>query len=287
MIEKIKEYYELTKPGIVYGNALAVIAGFLLASRGHVNLLLFGATLVGVSFVIASACVFNNYIDRDIDKKMSRTKKRALASGLISGNAALVYATVLGVFGFSLLALYTNALTVWLALFATAMYVIVYGIAKRRSPFGTVVGSVSGAMPPVIGYVAVMNSLDLGALLLFIILTLWQMPHFYAIAMYRHEEYAAAGIPVLPVKRGMRAAKRQIIAYIVSFIIAATLLNIFHYTGITYGVVMLALGGTWLAKGLKGLHHNDDVVWARGMFFFSLIVLTVFCVLLSVDVLLP
>jgi len=286
-MEKIKEYYELTKPGIVYGNALTVIAGFLLASRGHINLLLFVATLVGISLVIASACVFNNYIDRDIDKKMSRTKKRALASGLISGNAALVYGTILGVLGFGILALYTNALTVWLGLFATAMYVVVYGIAKRRAPFGTVVGSVSGAMPPVIGYVAVTNSLDLGALLLFLVLTLWQMPHFYAIAIYRHDEYAAAGIPVLPVKKGMRATKRQIVAYIISFIVIAMLLNVFHYTGIAYAVAMLALGGIWLAKGLRGLHHNDDVSWARGMFFFSLIVLTVFCVLLSVDVLLP
>lgn len=286
-MEKVKEYYELTKPGIVYGNALTVIAGFLLASKGHVNFWLLLATVVGISLVIASACVFNNYIDRDIDKKMSRTKKRALASGLISGSAALVYGTILGVVGFGILALYTNALTVWIGLFATAMYVVVYGIAKRRSPSGTVVGSVSGALPPVIGYVAVTNTLDLGALLLFLILTVWQMPHFYAIAIYRHKEYAAAGIPVLPVKKGMRATKRQIIAYIIGFIIAAMLLNIFHYTGIMYAVVMLALGGVWLVKGLKGLHHNDDVAWAREMFFFSLIVLTVFCILLSVDVFLP
>jgi protoheme IX farnesyltransferase len=286
-MEKIKEYYELTKPGIVYGNALTVIAGFLLASRGHVNLWLLVATVLGISLVIASACVFNNYIDRDIDKKMSRTKKRALALGVISGSAALVYGTILGVFGFGILALYTNALTVWIGLFAMAMYVVVYGIAKRRSPFGTVVGSVSGALPPVIGYAAVTNTLDLGALLLFLILMVWQMPHFYAIAIYRHKEYAAAGIPVLPVKKGMRTAKRQIIAYIVGFIVVAMLLNIFHYTGIMYAIVMLALGGVWLVKGLKGLHHNDDVAWARGMFFFSLIVLTVFCVLLSVDVFLP
>ncbi len=283
----LREYYELTKPGIVYGNGLAVIAGFLLASKGRVSPWLLVATLVGISLVIASACVFNNYIDRDIDKKMTRTKKRALVTGDISGTTALVYATILGIVGFGLLALYVNVLVVWVGLFAMAMYVIVYGIAKRRSVWGTVVGSVSGALPPVIGYVAVTNMLDLGALLLFVILTLWQMPHFYAIAMYRRDEYAAAGIPVLAVKRGMKASKWQIIGYVIAFTLAALLLNIFHYTGITYAVVMLALGIVWLIKGIKGLHVADDVRWARRMFLFSLIVLTVFCILLSVDAFLP
>jgi len=283
----VKEYYELTKPGIVYGNALTVLAGFLLASRGHISIWLLIATIVGVSLVIASACVFNNYIDRDIDKKMSRTKKRALVTGDISSQTALVYATVLGVVGFALLALYVNVLVVWLGLFAMVMYVAVYGFAKRRSVWGTVVGSVSGAIPPVAGYVAVVNTFDLGALLLFIILTLWQMPHFYAIAMYRRDEYAAAGIPVLAVKKGMKASRRQIMGYIIAFIAAALLLNILHYTGITYAVVMLALGIVWLVKGIKGLRAKDDIRWARGMFFFSLIVLTVFCLLLSVDAFLP
>jgi len=110
--QTVKAYYRLTKPGIIYGNAITALAGFLLASRGHIDIILGIATLLGISLVIASACVFNNYLDQGIDIKMARTKKRALVTGVIKGQAALVYAVILGIVGFTALAAYTNALTV-------------------------------------------------------------------------------------------------------------------------------------------------------------------------------
>jgi len=283
----LKTYYHLTKPGIIYGNALTATAGFLLASKGHVKVWLLIATIMGTSLVIASACVFNNYIDRGIDKKMARTNKRALVSGLVTGQNAVIYATLLGVAGFLILAVYVNLLVVGIGLAALLDYVVLYGIAKRRSVHGTLVGSVAGAAPVVAGYCAVTDRLDGGALILFLILAVWQMPHFYAIAMYRFDDYSAAGLPVLPNKKGMKNAKLQILLYITAFIIATVLLTVFGYTGYTSLVVMALLGVAWLWLGMQGFKASDDKLWARKMFFFSLVIILSLSIMMSVGPLLP
>jgi len=286
--EKIKTYYNLTKPGIIYGNVLTVVGGFLLASRGRVHVATFAAALCGASLVMAAGCVFNNYIDRGIDKKMARTKKRALVSGIVSGRSALIYATVLGVAGFLLLAAYTNWLTVGIGAVGIFFYVVVYSVGKRRSVHGTLVGSISGAVPPVAGYCAASNHFDGGALILFLILVAWQMPHFYAIAMYRAKDYGAAGIPVLPVKKGARTTKMQMLYYILAFTLAVASLSVFGFTGYTYLVVMLSLCLLWLRRALQGFAKGvDDIRWARRLFGFSLIVLLGFSIMISLDVVLP
>jgi protoheme IX farnesyltransferase len=283
----IKTYYALTKPGIIYGNALTATAGFLLASKGHIDFWLLLAAVAGTSLVIASACVFNNYIDRGIDAKMARTSKRALVSGLVSGRNAIIYAILLGVAGFALLAVYTNFLVVTIGLVALFDYVVLYGLAKRRSVHGTLVGSIAGAAPVVAGYCAVTDRFDGGAVILFLVLALWQMPHFYAIAMYRFDDYKAASLPVLPVKKGMKAAKIQILLYIVGFIAATSLLTGFGYTGYAYLVVMIGFGLAWLRLGIKGFKTANDKRWARKMFFFSLVIILVLSVMLSVGPVLP
>ncbi len=283
----LKKYYQLTKPGIIYGNILNALAGFFLASRWQFSFGLLAATLGGMALVIASACVFNNYLDRGIDAKMARTKKRALVAGTISSASALSFATMLGALGFTILTVYTNAVTTSLGLLAVFTYVVLYGIFKRRSVHGTVVGSVAGALPPVAAYVAVTNHLDSGAVIVFFIYTLWQMPHFYAIAMYRLKDYKAAGLPVLPVKYGLHAAKLQIMFYIVAFTITSLLLTSFGYTGYIYFVVMAGAGLYWLSKGLKGFEAKDNDKWARGMFGTSLLVVMILAVMLSIGPLLP
>lgn len=287
LVSVVSDYYWLTKPGIIYGNAISAIGGFLLASRGSVDILLFIATLIGISLVMASACVFNNYIDRDIDAKMKRTKNRALVSKKISPRSALIFASVLGVIGFGLLFFFANQLSAYVALFGHFAYVVLYGYAKRVTVHGTVVGSISGAVPPVVGYVAVADRLDITAVMLFLILVVWQMPHFYAIAMYRAKDYAAASIPVLPLKSGVRATKIQIITYIVLFMIATTLLTFLGITGYTYLVIMVLISLVWLLLALQGLKVKNDILWAKKLFKFSLIVLLSFNLLISVDVLLP
>jgi len=291
MVTTIKKtaqaYYRLTKPGIIYGNAFTTVGAFLLASQGHIDIGLLLATVAGVSLIIGSGCVYNNYIDRGIDKKMARTKGRALVQGTISGRNALIFAVILTALGLGVLETFVNMLTVWLGILGLFFYVVLYGISKRKSVYGTIVGSVSGALPPVAGYCAVTGQLDSGALILFLILTFWQMPHFYAIAMYRHDDYAKAGLPVLPVSQGMHAAKIHILAYSFGFLAAASALTVFGYTGYTYAVVMGALGITWIWKGIAGFKSVDNPRWGRKMFLFSLIVLTSFSVMISLDWLLP
>lgn len=285
--KKLKTYYYLTKPGIIYGNLLSTVAGFFLASKGHIDFGLFLAATSGTALGMASGCVFNNYIDRGIDAKMKRTQRRALPAGSVSGKAALIYATVLGSLSFAILALFTNMLVVAAGAVAVFFYVVLYGIAKRQSPLGTVVGSVPGALPPVAGYLAVTGSLDLGVLLVFLIMVIWQMPHFYAIAIFRLKDYTAAGLPVLPAKRGIKTTKIYIMLYILAYLAVIPLLTLLDYTGYTYLLVMGAIAIFWFWKGIQGYGATDSTAWARKMFGVSLIVLLAFSFMLSVDAWLP
>ncbi len=283
----VKTYLLLTKPGIVIGNAIVTIAGFALASKGNFDINLFLATLFGLSFIIASACVFNNYADREIDKKMERTKQRALVQGIISGPSAIIFATTLGVIGTTTLGIYTNILTVVIALAGFFVYVILYGFWKRRSVYGTVVGSVSGAVPPVVGYTAVSDSLDSAAILLFLILVLWQMPHFFAIAIFRFKDYAAASIPVLPVKKGLLNTKFNMLFYTIAFAAVAPLLTLYGYASVTYAIVASLCGLFWIYISLKGFWAQDIIAWARQMFRFSLVIITLLSTTITIDYFLP
>lgn len=284
MLALLKQYLNLAKPGIVFGNLISVTGGFFLASRGDANLALYLATALGVSLVIASGCVFNNYIDRDIDQKMERTRNRVLAQGLVSPVHAIVYASVLGVAGVALLYAATNTLAVMLVLMGFVVYVGLYSLwLKRGSVYGTLVGSLSGAAPPVVGYCAVSNEFDAGAAILLLIFSLWQMPHSYAIAIFRFNDYQAANIPVLPVIKGISAAKRQIVLYIAAFVVATLMLTLSGYAGYSYFVVAALSGAYWLWMGVSGYKAVDDRVWARKLFTFSIISITMLSVMMSVD----
>ncbi len=282
-----KAYYRLTKPGIIYGNALTVIGGYLLAAS-HAEFILssFMGVVFGTSLVIAAACVYNNYIDRAIDRLMARTKQRALASGVISNRRALLFGSVLGILGFVILVTSTNRLTVGIGLIALADYVLFYGLAKRRSWHGTLVGTIAGSAPLVAGYVAVTDQFDLGALLLLLTMTAWQMAHFYAIALYRLDDYRQAHIPVISIVKGVKTTKRQIMWYIVVFGGANALLSIYSYTSYSFGTIMVGISLVWLARGWQGYAITDSVTWGRRLFSFSLIVLLGFCLALSLNSLL-
>lgn len=276
-------YYRLAKPGIVYGNALSAIGGFFLASQGNPYFPTFVGMLLGVSLIMASACVFNNFLDRDIDDLMARTKGRALVTGEIPVPHALAYGTALGFAGTILLLVLTNPLTTVVALFGHVAYVVLYGIAKRKTVHGTLIGSISGAVPPVVGCVAVTNQIDLLAILLFAILVFWQMPHFYAIALFRLRDYQNAGIPVLPAVKGVTRTKLEIMYYTVGFILATSLLTVMGYTGFITAAVMFILGLRWLQIIGRGASAVDDALWARDVFKFSLWVLLGFCIMISLD----
>lgn len=282
-----RSYLSLTKPGIIMGNVITASGGFFLASRGVFDPVLFLAMLAGLSLIIASGCVINNYFDRDIDALMERTKHRALVVGAMVPIApwkALVFGACLGVLGVLVLFLYTNVLTLGIALFGGFVYIVLYTFwFKRHSAKSTFVGSLSGAVPPVIGYCAVTNTIDIAAVILFLILVLWQMPHFFAIALYRIEDYTAAKIPVLPVKRGILATKIQTVIYINAFIVVTLALTAFDYTGYFYAFVMAVLGIAWLVLAIAGFKAPDTQKWARKMFFLSLIIIMMLPIMILID----
>lgn len=276
-------YYLLIKPGIILGNLITFAAGFFLASRGGFDLWLFAATLSGLALIIASACVFNNYIDRHVDREMSRTKKRALATGAVSHSSALIYGAVLGLAGNAVLYANTNLLTTLVADVGFFIYVCVYSFIKTQTSLSTLIGSIAGAIPPLVGYCAVSNRLDLAALLLFLMLVFWQMPHFFAIGIWHREDYSKANLPILPVVKGIQKTKIHMVAYLLLLIPVLYLMTMMGYTGQLFFIVTGLLGTVWLALCLLGFYANNDKLWGRQMFRVSLVMINVICLLIYFD----
>jgi protoheme IX farnesyltransferase len=288
MYKAIEKYMLVTKPGIIFGNLVTAAAGFLLASKGRIDTAVLMVFLTGISLVIASGCVFNNVIDRNMDRKMARTRNRVLARGLMSPGTAVCYASLLGAAGMGLLWAATNMLCVVTVLMGFAIYVVLYSLyLKRNSVYGALIGSLAGAAPPLSGYCAAGNRFDMGALIILSIFTLWQMPHCYAIAIYRFKDYAAAGIPVLPVHRGMPTTKKHIVAYILAFTAAALMLTVGGYAGYGYLAVTAAMGLSWLWMALAGFKRSDERVWAKKLFIFSIVTIAVLSVMMAADFTIP
>jgi len=280
---RTKSYLQLIKPGITLSNTLSGIAGFFLAaSVVSFSIGAFIGSACGIALIIASACVANNVLDRDIDTRMKRTKKRDVANGTISISNALLFAAVLGVAGFVFLLLLTNLVTLLLGVLAYIWYVAIYGIAKRTTPYSTIIGGVAGALPPMAGYTALTGQIDMAAILIFLILFFWQLPHFYAISMFRKDDYANANIPVWAVKHGMKSTKLQIFISVILYAIVVSLLFFFGYVGIIYLVLSSALSIYWIYKGISLYKKVDYVKWARSMFGVSLLVLLSMLALISV-----
>jgi protoheme IX farnesyltransferase len=288
MERRSRSYFQLIKPGITLSNTLTGIAGFFLAaSITPFSITALIGVVIGIALIIASACVFNNILDRDIDKRMKRTKRRDIASGVIGVPKALVFGGVLGLVGFAAILLLTNVLTFILGIVAFVWYVVVYGYAKRTTVFSTIIGGVAGALPPVAGYTALTGKIDAAAVILFLILFFWQMPHFYAIAMFRRSDYASAKLPVWSVKYGMKSAKKQILIFAIVYAVAAGLLYVFSYTHVIYLVLSTALSAYWLHQGISLYKKVDDEKWARKMFGASLLILLSMCLLIAVGGFLP
>lgn len=283
-----KSYVSLTKPGIIWGNVIAATGGFMFAAQGQPDLLLYLLTMLGTCLIVASGCVFNNVIDTDIDSLMDRTKKRALVEGKINKTEALFFGAVLGVSGFAVLLLFTNIYAFFVGLFGFYVYVVMYSVFyKRKSVHGTLIGSASGASPPVIGYVAVSGQLDLAALLIFVGFCAWQMPHSYAIAMFRKSDYQASSIPLLPLVKGIRVAQKQMVIYILLFALTIVLLFTNAFIAHVTAALLLLLCGYWLYKAVILFKPNsnefDDVRWGKQQFVISIIVVTTYSMLMSID----
>lgn len=252
------------------GNLVTLFAGFMLASRSGVDWMLLLVTLLALSCIVASACVLNNVLDRKRDRLMERTKERPLVQGKISTLQALAFALLLGLLGNALFYFGTNVLTTLLADLGLFIYIVLYTLWKGSTIYGTAIGSIAGALPPVIGYTAVKNEIDLPALLLFAVLILWQMPHFFSIAIYRFEDYSRAKIPVLPIEKGMLRTKVHMTLYIVGFIAVSALLPLNPF-------LIGAVGLAWLGLCVAGFNCGDNPLWGRRMFRVSLLVINTLC----------
>lgn len=265
----------MMKPGITLSNTLAAVAGFFLASSMYgFDPLAFAGVAAGIALVIASACVANNMVDRDIDLRMKRTRGREVAAGNISMQNAFIYAVVLGISGFGSLALWTNWWTFALGVLAYVWYVVIYGIAKRKTPASTLIGAVCGALPPMAGYAAVTNNIDTVAFILFMMLIIWQMPHFYAIAMMRRDDYKKAGLPVWSVKYGMASTRKQIMRWVLAFLVVTPALAIVGATCDPYLLVMVGAGLYWAVQAMAYTDEPDEM-WARRLFKSSIWVLLI------------
>jgi len=266
-----KDFIALTKPGILRSNLFAALGGFWVASQWKIDWPLMIWVLIGTLLVMASSCVFNNYLDRDFDIKMERTRGRALPAGRIHPRVVFWYGILLGVLGLAVFIAFTNMLTVAMAVIGMFFYIVVYTAwLKRTSTWSTSVGGVSGAMPPVIGYCAVTGRIDAGALLLFAILFLWQPPHFWALGIRRLDDYRNAGYPLLPVVKGVRRTQIQMIPYVALLIPAGILLYTYGYVNIIFAIISTMMGVIWLIICVRGLQAEDPIKWSKQPFLFSI-----------------
>lgn len=279
-----KDFLALIKVGIVYSNLITTFTGLWLAFYfsnlsflGNLDIVLF--TLAGSSLIIAGSCVINNYYDRDIDQLMQRTRTRPTVTGKIQPSQALWFGILLTALGFIML-LMTNLTTAAVGFVGVFTYVFLYTMwSKRRYTVNTIIGSVSGAVPPLIGWTAVQGSIGVEAWVLFLIMFIWQIPHFLALAIKKTEEYRAANIPMLPVVHGFEVTKRQIIIWI------ACLMPLpFFLGGLGLPIVILGtvLNIGWLVCGLVGYRSKSIMKWATLMFVYSLNYLTIFFVAMVV-----
>ncbi|WP_282940805.1 heme o synthase [Paenibacillus sp. RC67] len=279
-----KDWIELTKPRILQLNLIAAFGGYWLASKWTVDWALLLWALIGTTLTMASSCVMNNVWDYRLDRKMNRTKDRPLATERIKRRSALAYGLALGIAGEAILFWKVNLLCGWLGLIGMFVYVVVYTMwLKRTSTWSTSIGGISGAIPPVIGYCAYTNEIDAGALLLFALLFLWQPAHFWSLAIRRVEEYRAAGYPLLPVQKGIKRTKLQMIPYV--FLLLPTMLLIygFGYSGPVFLIVSLLAGAAWGWHTLRGSMTVNNDAWAKTNFLFSVNYLMIVFVIMILD----
>ncbi|WP_458414023.1 heme o synthase [Schinkia sp. CFF1] len=274
----------LVKIGIVNSNLITAFTGIWLALYFtnqsfivNIDKVLLG--MFGNALVIAGGCVLNNFIDRDIDHIMERTKTRPTVTGTISLTKVLLLGCSASLIGLVLLFMASPqaALFGFIGLFT---YVVLYTLwSKRRHPINTVVGSISGAAPPLIGWAAIDPNLSVEAWILFLIMFIWQPPHFYALAMKKCEEYRKAGIPMLPVVKGFAETKKHIVAFVACLLpLPFFLMSL----GPVFVFVSFLLSVGWFALGVYGFFMKEDLKWSKWMFVYSLNYLTIVFVLMVI-----
>ncbi len=282
---KLRDLIALTKPSITR-MCLIMAAGGMALAPGTLDLWTALAAFVGIALAVGGANAFNMWWERDTDGLMARTKRRPLPTGRLRASTALAFASALSVASLVVLWAGTNGLTAVLAGLSILSYVAVYTPLKYKTPAALIIGAVPGAAPPLLGWTAVTDSVDPPAVILFLILLVWQLPHFIAIALYRKAEYARAGIKVVPLVRGDAVAKIQAVAWVLVLVPLTLLLVPIGGAGFIYFMSAALLGAGFLGWSFTGLDNGAGVRWARNYFLASLVYLPALTAALVVDVLL-
>ena len=280
---RLRAFWSLTKPRVVSLIVFTAAIGMFLASPGMVRPSLLVAAIVGIWLVAGAAAAINCLVEHNIDALMRRTRWRPLARGELGTGQTLLFAGVLGGAGLWLLNRYVNELTMWLTLATFVGYAVVYTvILKPATPQNIVIGGASGAMPPVLGWAAVTGQVTTEAMLLFLIIFAWTPPHFWSLALYRTEDYARAGVPMLPVTHGKVYTRLQVLLYTLILFAASLLPYVVRMSGVLYLVAALALGGVFVAYALRIYLRYSDAL-ARETFRYSIFYLAALFAALLVD----
>ncbi len=280
---RINQFYRLTKPRVVSLIVFTAVIGMFLAVPGAVplDILIFGT--VGIALVAGAAAALNCLVEQKMDAVMARTKGRPLPQGKVSVPQTLFFLLIVGGLGLFILYHWINELTMWLTLGTFVGYAIIYTvILKPLTPQNIVIGGASGAMPPVLGWAAVTGDVTADALLLFLIIFAWTPPHFWALALYRKNEYASIGMPMLPVTHGDQFTKLQVLLYTVILCVVTTLPYITQMSGLIYLVSSVVLNGIFMYYAIE-IYRNYSDQLAREAFRYSILYLAVLFVALLVD----
>jgi len=265
-----RSYYLLCKPNVVYMMLICALVGMLLAEDSVSSISTIIVALLGIALCSGSAAAINQVIDRNADAAMTRTDQRPLPQGELSAFHASSFAFVIGVLGAFILYLYINTLTMVLTLASLIGYAFIYTVyLKRATPQNIVIGGLAGAAPPLLGWASISNTIDPYALLLVLIIFVWTPPHFWALAIYRKEEYAKESIPMLPVTHGVAFTKLQIVLYTIILFIVSVLPYIVLMSGFVYLISAVVLSTTFMYYSIKLYFSNDDAV-AMKTFNFSI-----------------
>ena len=277
------QYYALTKPRVVQLIVFCALIGMLLAEPGWPDLRLAGAATLGIWLVASAAAAFNCLVEQRIDAKMARTAWRPSAKGELTSAQTLIFSTVLCALGSAVLYLWVNPLTMGLTFATFVGYAVIYTLVlKPLTPQNIVIGGASGAMPPLLGWAAMRNDVGPEALMLFLIIFLWTPPHFWALALYRAEDYRKSGLPMLPITHGAEFTRLQVLLYTL-VLFAATLLPFIHgMSGWLYLVSAFALGLIFLAYAWQLWRDYSDAL-ARRTFRFSILYLSLLFSALLLD----
>ncbi|MFZ6672860.1 heme o synthase [Undibacterium sp. Xuan67W] len=280
---RMAQYWALTKPRVTQLAVFCAVIGMFLATPDLPDWRIVVAATIGIWLLAGAAFAVNCLVEREIDARMARTARRASAQGEINPLQILIFSGVIGALGMWVLYTMVNPLTMWLTFITFVGYAVIYTIIlKPATPQNIVIGGLSGAMPPALGWAAIANDVPMQAWLLVLIIFIWTPPHFWALAMYRRDDYAKSGLPMLPITHGMEFTRFHIWLYTIALFATTMLPYAVHMSGLIYLVSAVILGTIFLWYAWRIYRHYDDVL-ARKTFAFSIIYLSLLFAVLLVD----